>query len=493
MQPMTVHHLSWKTLGLYKPAFLLFCTIFSLLLSITTLLTSSNRHDIIRSDGEGYYLYLPAVFIHHDLTMQWTRPLQNKADPPDPTTGEWHGITPYRNGSYLNKYTIGQAMLWTPFFIAAHILTIVTGRPATGFTIWYQAAVGFAAAFYASLGCVMIYKLLRRYFSVRVSYFTVLTLLLGTNMLSYATYDSSFTHVGSLFLIAAILYLIPKWYGNMTYRTSILLAVLLALNVIVRQTNILILLVVLLWGVTGRAQLRQRVVLLWRQRQKLAVMTEVGLLVALPQLLYWKYITGKWFVFSYRGEGFHFLHPQIINVLISTDRGVLFWAPVLLLSLVGLVLLRRHLKEWSTPIYVFLPVWLWVISSWHSWQFGESYGHRAFIDIFPLLGLALAVVYSRAKSPAAKCALLVIVGLCIFANLFLTYQYWIRGLLAADTTMHTYLKVWKLGLAGLVHNGLTFGFLGLIGLIGVTLGPLTHYFLVAKERVRPDLKISKGE
>src|SRR6266702_4467683 len=138
--------MSWKIPRLNRHAFLLFCAIFCLLLSITTLLTTSNlSKPTIRSDGEGYYLYLPAVFIHHDLTMQWTRPLQNKADPPDPATGEWHGITPYRNGVYLNKYTIGQAILWTPFFIVAHLLTIVTGRPATGFTGWYQAAVGFAA------------------------------------------------------------------------------------------------------------------------------------------------------------------------------------------------------------------------------------------------------------------------------------------------------------------------------------------------------------
>jgi hypothetical protein len=124
---------------------------------------------------------------------------------------------------------------------------------------------------------------------------------------------------------------------------------------------------------------------------------------------------------------------------------------------------------------------LWTVASWHSWQFGESFGHRAFIDIFPLLALALAVVYNRARSPSAKNALLIIVGLCIFANLFLTYQYWIGGLPAASTTVQIYLKVWKLGLVGLLHNGLTFGFLGLIGLIGLTLGPLTHYFINTKE------------
>ncbi len=477
--------MSWNIPRLNKRTVLLFCAIFFLLLSISALLTTSHlSKPTIRSDGEGYYLYLPAIFIYHDLSMKWTQPLWGQSlqlvDQPN-LDNEWNGLFAYKAGVYLDKYPTGLAILWTPFFLAAHVLTVVTGHQATGFTKWYQAAVGFAAAFYASLGCVMTYKLLRRYFSVKVSYFTVLTLLLGTNMLSYATYDGSFTQVYSLFLIAAILYLTPKWYANMTYRTSLLLAVLFALNVLVRQTNVLILAVLLLWGVTNLTQLRQRIVLLWQQRVRLALMAEVGLVIVSPQLLYWRHITGHWLVFSYKGESFNFLHPQLFNVLFSTDRGVFFWAPVLLLSLVGLVLLRRHLREWSTPLYVFLPVWLWVIASWHSWQYGESYGHRAFIDIFPLLALAIAAVYARAKVPSARKALLIFVGLCVFANLFLTYQYWIGGLAASETTMHSYLRVWRLGLSSLVHNGLTFGFLGLIGLIGVTLGPLTHYFLVARE------------
>lgn len=399
--------MSWKIPGLDKRACIFFCAVFCLLLSITTLLTTSKLPGptIIRSDGEGYYLYLPAVFIHHDLSMKWTQPLWTQplqvVDNPN-LDNEWNGLYAYKAGVYLDKYPVGLAILWLPFFIAAHILSLLTRHPATGFTIWYEAAIGVAAAFYASLGCVMMYKLLRRYFSAKVSYFTVLTLLLGTNMLSYATYDSSFTHVYSLFLIAAVLYLIPKWYDNMTYCTSLLLAVLFALNVMVRQTNILLLLVVLLWGVTSKTQLRERIAVLWQQRQKVLIMAEVAALVFIPQLLYWKYITGKWLIFSYRGEGFHFLHPQIIKVLFSADRGVFFWAPVLLLSLIGLVLVRRYLRAWSTAMYVFLPVWLWVISSWHSWQFGESYGHRAFIDIFPLLGLAIAAVCSQAKSRVTK-------------------------------------------------------------------------------------------
>jgi hypothetical protein len=262
-----------------------------------------------------------------------------------------------------------------------------------------------------------------------------------------------------------------------------LMSLYLGLTTLVRPTNALILLVVLLWNVTNRTQLQQRIATLWRQRTKLSLMAGVGVAVLFPQLLYWHYITGKWLTYSYADAGFtNILRPQIISILFSTDRGVFFWAPVLLISLIGLALLRRHLKEWSTPLYVFLPIFLWLMASWVSWQFGESYGHRAFIDIFPLLALPLAAVYSRAKTPIARNSLLIITGLGIFANLFLTYQYWILGLPTAGTTMQVYLKVWRLGVKSIATQGFTFGFFGLIALVSITLAPLTHYFLVSRDQ-----------
>ena len=34
--------------------------------------SESYRHRIVESDGRGYYAYLPAIFIHHDLSFQKT-------------------------------------------------------------------------------------------------------------------------------------------------------------------------------------------------------------------------------------------------------------------------------------------------------------------------------------------------------------------------------------------------------------------------------------
>jgi len=454
---------------------MVFFGVFSLLVVVNILLTSSNLSSpVIRSDGEGYYLYLPSLFIHHDIAMHWTEPLRSDG-------GILFSLSKVRPGVYLDKYPIGMAVLWLPFFFAAHGISILIGQPANGFTMWYQGAISFATSIYGALGCAVLFSFLRRYFSPKVSYLTVMALLLGTNMLSYATYDASFTHVYSLFLIACILYLTPVWYKTMSYPLSICLATLFTLNVLVRPENILILIVVLFWNITSWAQVRQRAVLLWRQRWKVLTMLLSGLIVLFPQLAYWHHVTRHWLVFSYQGETFNFAQPHILDILFSTDRGVFFWAPVLVLSLVGLVLLWKRLKEWALALYIFLPIWLYVTSSWHSWQFGASYGHRAFIDIFPLFGLAMATVYASVKSSTVKRALAVFVGVCTVANLFLTYQYWIIVLPSTGTTIQLYLQVWQNQLNVLLSQGLASGFLGLIGIVSVTIGPLTYYFLTSKE------------
>ena len=458
----------------------LFVSLFCCLSSISMLVRMSTHRTNIRSDGKGYYLYLPSAFIHKDLTMKWTEPLQ-KTEPP---TIDWYGLSKVSNGKYLNKYAVGLAILWLPFFVVAHLLTHLTGGTADGFSIFYQIAIAAAAVLYGSLGCTLLFKTLNRYFTVGVSLATTLTILFATNLLSYIVYDSGFTHVYSFFLVSFILYLLPSWYSKMSYKTTLLLALLLSLCILVRQTNIFVILIVLLGGVKSRTSLNNRLVLFWQQRRKLLLMAVVMLAVASPQLLYWYYITGKWFIFSYRGEGFNFLHPQFINILFSPDRGLFFWAPVLILSLFGLIPLKRKLSEWSIALYVFLPIWLFVTASWHSWQFGESYGHRAFIDIMPILSLPLAFVLNAwRKTRISSLAITVFISICTFINLFLTYQYWLRELLPSGSSLRTYAHTWMLGFHKLIEVGFGFGFLGLLGIISITLSPLTYYYLLNKSRL----------
>jgi hypothetical protein len=76
----------------------------------------------IRSDGVGYYLYLPAYFIYHDLSLQSIAEEHFGGLIP-----EWTGAYLWKDSqSYVIKYPIGEAVLMMPFFIFACLTAFVT-------------------------------------------------------------------------------------------------------------------------------------------------------------------------------------------------------------------------------------------------------------------------------------------------------------------------------------------------------------------------------
>ena len=66
---------------------------------------------VINGDGKGYYAYLPAIFIYHDLTFSFFDKQPDKF-------GYQYSNTFLLNHEEknLNKYTCGEAILLLPFF-----------------------------------------------------------------------------------------------------------------------------------------------------------------------------------------------------------------------------------------------------------------------------------------------------------------------------------------------------------------------------------------
>src|SRR6185436_16061394 len=94
----------------------------------------------------------------------------------------------------------------------AHALPKWTNLSPDGFTVYYQHAAGLAGLIWAVAGLVVLRLVLLRHFSDGVTAATLLTLLLGTNLYHYATYDSGYSHPYSFFLFAAFLNLTGRWY-----------------------------------------------------------------------------------------------------------------------------------------------------------------------------------------------------------------------------------------------------------------------------------------
>jgi hypothetical protein len=403
---------------------------------------ASGRADApIRSDGFSYYVYLPSWFIFHDPTLAATaRDCCGGVFPSYTAIIRWPGTR-----RWVNAHPIGVAVMQTPMFLVAHALTRWTNLSADGFTFYYQHAAGLSGLFWTLCGLWVLRRLLLRHFSEAVASVTLISLLLGTNLYHYATFDSSSSHPYSFFLFAAFMDLTERWHESHRMRTAVLLGVVAGLIVLTRHPNALFLCVFALYGVTGMASLRARAVELGRERRAVALMALVAAAVIAPQLAIYYQATGRFLVSSYGDLGFNFASPRIAGVLFSVQKGLFFWSPLLLLACAGLVWLarsRHSARAFVLPGTLFLVLNTYVIASWWDWQFGGSFGHRGFVDAFPIFAMGLAGFYTWAASrPATRAAVATVVTLAVALSVFQMLQYWNGVLPFSDTTWDQYRAV----------------------------------------------------
>ena len=201
-----------------------------------------------------------------------------------------------------------------------------------GSSLYYQHGDGLSGLAWTIAGLFVLRRLLRRHFSDAITAATLVTILLGTNLYHYATYDSSFSHAYSFFLFAAFLELVEQWHARPRHVTSVLLGVVAGLIVLTRHTNVLLLVFFPLYGVLNRESFRARLGVIRREARRVALIAAVAAIVVAPQLAISYQATGKPIVSSYGNLGFYWGSPGIVAVLFSVQKGLFFWTPVLLLA-----------------------------------------------------------------------------------------------------------------------------------------------------------------
>lgn len=392
----------------------------------------------IRSDGVGYYMYLPAWFIHHDPTLERTAAECCGGEFPAftniwrwPTTGRW-----------VNAHPMGEALLLIPFFLVADAMTWWSTQSRDGSSLYYQLAAGVAGVFYFAAGLVFLRRILTARFSAGVVLATLISIVWGTNLYHYATYDSIFSHVFSFFLLAALLDTWPRWLARPSYRHAVALALLVAFIVLVRHMNALLLLFIALYGVVDSGTARERLDLLWARRRELLVMALSILVLLVPQIILYRYATNRWLFNPYMPNAwFDFAPWNIPRVLFSTQKGLFFWSPILLLAVAGIPSMRRRCPELWLPTLVVLPATVLLIGSWSDWQLGGGYGHRGFTELMPVFAIAMASFFSGVRTRALRLAVGGFAGVAVVLSIVQMLQYWMRIIPFSDTSWELYRSI----------------------------------------------------
>jgi hypothetical protein len=404
---------------------LIFCSLFLFYSPfLTKRWNNGGSQAVICWDVYGYYLYLPSLF-YDELGKLNNYDYIHSTYHPGSDTKDQAFIQP-NTGKYVMNYPCGQAIIELPAFSIGHLWAKAAGYKADGFTLPYQLSLTFWCVFVACLGLGAMRRLLLRYFDDWIVAVVLIVLCLATNFYNFVSF-SVLTHAYLFTLYAVILWLTDSFYRSDRKRMMYVVAIglLSGLATIVRPTEIICVLIPLLWGVSSRDSLKERIGFFWENKKFAFAYCAAAFIAALPQLLYWKIYAGHWLFFSYHGDDktFSFLHPHVLNVLFSYQKGWFTYTPVMILSILGFYQLYKNYRSvfWCIASFTMLNIYL--VSSWDCWWYGGSFSMRALIQSYALLMFPLAAFLADLlKRKYWKYLIIAILLFCTWLNLLMIYQ-----------------------------------------------------------------------
>lgn len=395
-----------------------------IMLGVCSILTLSIKLNyagyVIGSDGLGYYAHLRSAIIDGDLLYanEFLEYNQFSHGVPDP----YKRTTP---NHVPNAYHIGPAILWIPFFLLAHALTIlsnylgITLMP-DGYSILYQIFIGLGSIIYGLMGLIFVYQILLRFFSRNETILATVFIASATNVIYYITNEPTMSHSMSLFAVSMFAYIWVRDIGNRTKKSIILLGLAAGLMTLIRPQNILFLLLPMIeWlGLLKKGKLdcftslRERIL-------EVGLFGVVYLIMLVPQFIVWKVLYDRFIVYSYTGATFNFAHPHLLDSLFSARHGLIYWTPIILLALIGVIIfILKQPKIGSIFFLTFVLQW-YLNASWNCWWFGHSFGGRAYINCSFVFAIGLAMLFTVLKRKARLVLLLLVLMLTGWNLLFI--------------------------------------------------------------------------
>ncbi len=375
-------------------------------------------------DVLGYYLPLPATFIHDQPMLDditWIKTINEKEN----LTATLYQISENDKGEPMYVFLFGMALLFLPFFFLGHGIAAFTDNPMNGFSAPYQYAMVIGAVFYTIIGLIYFRKILRHFFSEQLSALIMLIIVFGTNYIHHLTLHDLET-VNILFMMMCILvWNTIKWHEGQKLKNMLAIGICIALVTLVKPSEAIIALVPLLWNVTSFKTLKEKMALLLLNKKSLFIVIIVVLLMVLPQMLYWHAKTGHFIYDSYKnpGVGLDIFSPHIFNVLFSYRKGWMIYTPVMLFALWGFYFLYKNNKNIFYSILIYFLISFYIICSWSYWYYGAAFSCRPVITIYPLLAICLGyfILFIQQQRAFIKNTFALVVILCIFLNQF---QWW---------------------------------------------------------------------
>ncbi len=388
-------------------------------------------HGVIWADAAGYYVYNPIWFIYGNNA---------KAVPDSIFFQVGEGFKKDTlNNKILTKYYSGTAILEVPFFLAAHLLSKPLGYESNGFSKIYSYSLYISGVFYFLFGSLFLYFFLVKHFSSFISIFSITSFFICTNLYYYTIDAPGMSHIYSFFVFSAFMYVSSNLFEKQNFKMFFLL---LFLAVLIRPTNIFIGLFPFFYNSFSISDVKNKLSLFISNYKKIIYSVFIASILFIPQLFYWKITSGNFLNYSYGNEGFDFLsNPRLAEVWFSPNNGLFLYAPILILSLIGVGVMIKHKSGLGIYFAFLFLLTSYIFASWWNWWFGCSLGARSFVDYYPFYIFSFAYLFnSIAKYRIIKFIFMLLV--LFFGIIYMNIEYYYDGCFYGSTwDFATFLKL----------------------------------------------------
>ncbi|MEP6793842.1 MAG: hypothetical protein ABJB16_05910 [Saprospiraceae bacterium] len=407
-----------------RAQYLIFILFVLYLINVTFDRIKGGERSILWSDGEGFYDYLPGLFIIKDYHKL----------PPGSIAPYFLGTSyPYNNsnGEFVNKFTCGVSYFEMPFFGIGYLISKIKGvDPASYFSPIYCKAIAFGGILITLLGLLILYKTLLNSGDVlkkNSAFWTILSVFFGTNLFHYATKEMGMSHVYSFFLFSLLIFILPKFFKKPNFLNSIAFGAIFGWIVLIRPTNFILILLVLLFNVYSKQDIIERMKFFKQHWMNIFPILFAGFVMVFPQLLYWKKMGGSWIFYSYADEGFKYWNkPKIMAVLFDVQNGLLLYSPMVILMLIGIFYGLKNKKFHSPAMLLIFILATYIFASWWAWWFGGAFGHRSYVEYYAILAIPLAGLIQKVFSspkPIVRISFQFLLILLMVYSVRLSYLY----------------------------------------------------------------------
>ena len=437
----------------------------------------------VRGDGIGYYAFARALLIQHNLDFAPDYEAANASFRDARLDGSGVPKSDFRTATnHLdNHFTIGPAILWSPFLIAAHAGVLAARAfganvAADGFSAPYRVAMALGTAVYGFIGLLLAMRIAAKYAGERSAFLGAIAIWWASSLPVYMYFNPSWSHAHSAFAVALFLWYWHKTLEHRSRKQWCILAAIAGLMLNVYYANAMLLVVLAVEAArqyltafrgeragdlaasnaidetSGDSQLKfnrdvrgaqhdlrnpsgiarrdeRNVPTIAQLAANHSLFAAVMIACMLPTLVTRYFVYGSPFASGYIPlKEWAWRSPYFLAVLFSANHGLFIWTPVIALAAIGVVIFALREPRLGGAIFTAMLAFYIFIACYPDWAGISSYGNRFFVSLTPIFILGFSVLLSRVAKVfrSQRIALAIsssIVGVLILWNLAFIFQW----------------------------------------------------------------------